>query len=150
MKILNGLLVINLFFLTACQSLKTSSFDSYSFERTMEIKQKTSRIISNYGFVYESQKDSISSLLFEIEDLIVYEKNKKDNELTLAMWEKIMAEKNHLLGGYFSLWRRKTVVSENFAKEAKQQIEEAIDLVLLYETNKDLKVKRKVLAFISN
>ena len=65
-----------------------------------------------------------------------YEKNRPKNEITVKMWEKLMNENGHLLGGFLLKWEQQGKQSEVFITESKKIIGPAFDQIAQLESKK--------------
>ncbi|MDI9309236.1 MAG: hypothetical protein QM535_03380 [Limnohabitans sp.] len=136
-KLLKIISLIFLFILcTGCSALKTPSFDNYSFTKTLELKNQVSILIDLSTDSYETQEPKVKVFLEEINKLVEYEKNRKHNEITVAMWELLTQKDKQSITRYFIFWEKHKTVSPHFAKISKQQIEIMFDLLLEYELKK--------------
>lgn len=137
------------FITTSCDSTRTALFDSYSYQKTTEIKVEAIKIMDKAVTPYQNQKQEIEALFLEIEKLQEYEKNKPSNEITFAMWQVLNDKEKNLLAGFFKHWESKEVLSPLFIDESKKQILNAFDLLIQYEINKDKESKEQLLELIN-
>lgn len=135
--------------LICCESTRTAVFDHYSYQKTTEIKIETSRLVGKAATAYAANREEIDALMLNIEKLAEYEKNKPDNQITIAMWKVLSDPEKNLLGGFIKLWKEKGTLNPVFVEESKKQILEAIDLLIQYEIKKDKDSKNKLLNLIS-
>lgn len=149
LKLNYSVFLILFFFLTSCSSTKTVLFDQYSYEKTIEIKIETIKLMNNSSASFSKNKEQIDALFFNIEKLTEYEKNKPNNEITFQMWKILSNKEKNLLGGFFRLWETKGIVSKPFLEESQKQILEAFDLLIQYEIKKDKESKNELLDFIN-
>ncbi len=134
--------------LIACTTTKTAIFDHYSYQKTTEIKIETIHLLNKATEPYENHTEAIQKLKIEIEKLIEYEKNKPNNEITYAMWLLINDKEKNLLASFLEKWNEKQKITPAFIQEAKQQITEAFDLLIQYETKKDKETTNLLLNLI--
>ncbi|MFH6995537.1 hypothetical protein [Flavobacterium sp. FlaQc-48] len=138
------------FAIGSCTSTRTALFDSYSYQKTTELKVESSKLMDQATMPYNTHKAEIESLLLNIEKLAEYEKNKPSNEITLAMWEILTDKEKNLLAAFFKCWETKGVLSPAFVGESKKQILDAFDLMIQYEIKKDKESKDALLDLINN
>jgi len=143
------LLIAFSFIIISCDSTRTALFDPYSYQKTTEIKIETTRIMDKATTPYQNQKQEVETLLFEIEKLVEYEKNKPNNEITFAMWQVLNDKEKNLLAGFFKRWKTQEILSPYFVDESKKQILNAFDLLIQYEINKDKESKEQLLELIN-
>jgi hypothetical protein len=143
-------LLIALFFaITSCTSTKTALFDHYSYQKTTELKVETSKLMNKAITSYSTHKEEVEALMFHIEKLTEYEKNKPNNEITFAMWKLLTNKEKNLLAGFFKRWETKGIVSPAFLEESKKQVLDALDLLIQYEIKKDRESKDALLDLIN-
>lgn len=123
---------------TSCQSINVAGFDSYSFEKTTYLKNKTLKLIekSNESFTKNSQE--IDILFLELETQYDYEKLKPNNQFTIAIWERLTNKETSFLRNYFILWEKKEKLSSEFMNQAIKQTNEAFEKIIALETKKNL------------
>ncbi|MBF7093528.1 hypothetical protein IUY40_18505 [Flavobacterium sp. ALJ2] len=143
------LLIALSFSISSCTSTKTALFDHYSYQKTTELKVETSKLMSKATASYSSHKEEVESLMFHIEKLSEYEKNKPNNEITFAMWKLLTNKEKNLLAGFFKRWETKGIVSQAFLEESKKQVLDALDLLIQYEIKKDRESKDALLDLIN-
>jgi hypothetical protein len=135
---------------TACESVKTAIFDQYSYQKTTELKVETSNLMDKATNPYKDHKEEVEKLLVDIQKLMEYEKNKPNNEITFAMWQLLNNKEKNLLAGFFKRWEEKETFSPVFLEESKNQVLEALDLLIQYEIKKDKQSKDSLLEIITN
>ena len=135
---------------TACESVKTAIFDQYSYQKTTELKVETSNLMDKATNSYKDHKEEVEKLLVDIQKLMEYEKNKPNNEITFAMWQLLNDKEKNLLAGFFKRWEEKETFSPVFLQESKNQVLEALDLLIQYEIKKDKQSKDSLLEIITN
>jgi len=135
---------------TACESIKTAIFDQYSYQKTTELKVETSNLMDKATNSYKDHKEEVEKLLVDIQKLMEYEKNKPNNEITFAMWQLLNDKEKNLLAGFFKRWEEKETFSSVFLQESKNQVLEALDLLIQYEIKKDKQSKDSLLEIITN
>jgi hypothetical protein len=149
MKTLKFIGILLAFACVSCQSTKTAIYDQYSYQQTIAIKIEASNIMDKATTSYASHQVVIEKLFLEIDQLVEYEKNKPDNEITFDMWQVLTDKEKNLLGGFFKRWKEKESLSPVFLKESKKQITDAFDLLIQYEIKKDKESKEGLLNLIS-
>lgn len=149
MKKISILLIALLFVNISCKSTRTTSFDFYSYQKTTELKVLISVLMDKSTESYTLHQEEVNVLLLEIEKVKEYEKGKPNNTITIAMWKMLTDTEENLLSGYFVFWKTNKTVSPSFTKEAKQQILEALDLMIQYEMRKDKTTENELLKILS-
>lgn len=124
-------------FTISCTSTKTAIFDHYSYQKTTEIKVESNFLLGKANENFENHKVAIEKLNMNLEKMVEYEKNKPNNEITFAMWKVLNDKEKNLLAGFLKKWEEKGKLSPIFIEEAQKQTNEALDLIIQYETKKD-------------
>jgi hypothetical protein len=138
------------FAISSCTSTKTALFDQYSYQKTIEIKVETSKLMDKATTPYNTHKEEVQRLLITIEKLAEYEKSKPNNKITFAMWTVLNDKEKNLLAGFFKRWEMKGFLSPVFADESKKQVLDALDLLTQYEIKKDKESKDALLDLINS
>jgi hypothetical protein len=147
MKTLKNTCIILITTLTvmSCASL----YDHFTYTETIETKLATLSLMKKSDSPFTENEDEVIELKNQLEKMEIYEKGKKKNEITGKMWE-LLSSDEHLVGSYLKLWEEKETLSPVFVEEAIPQIEEAYDLMLLFETKKDKESQNLLTQFINN
>ena len=135
--------------LLSCQSTRTALYDQYSYQQTTAIKAETAMMMDKATSPYGEHQAEVEKLLLEVNQLVEYEKNKPNNEVTYAMWQTLTNKEKNLLAGFFKRWQEKGSFSPMFLEESKKQVMEALDLLIQYEIRKDKESKNSLLNLIS-
>ncbi len=134
----------------SCGSLKTAPFDQYSYQKTIEIKFDALDLIDKATSNYEDHKLEVQNLENEIEKILEYERYKPNNEITYEIWKILSNKEKNLLSAFFKRWKEKKTLNSFFIKEAKQQITEAMNILIQYEGKKEPEIKNQLLQIISS
>ncbi|WP_296146393.1 hypothetical protein [uncultured Flavobacterium sp.] len=144
-----ALMLLLAFTTFSCESTRTAVFDQYSYQKTTELKVETSKLMDKATTPYSKNLAEVEALFLNIEKLAEYEKNKPDNQITFAMWTILTDKEKNLLGGFFKRWKEKETLTPVFLEESKNQVLEAMDLLIQYEIKKDKQSKDSLLDLIS-
>jgi len=145
--------IITLFicsFFMACNTIKTTIYDQYSYQQSISLKVETEALLLNGTYNYESYRDSAKQLLLEMEKMEEYEKNKPNNETSYKMWHFITNPDKNSVAGLFKLWKEKGQLSQSFLKEAVPQIKAGFDALIGYEIAKDKEKENLLLDIIKD
>ena len=140
-SILIGLLV----FITSCASI----YDHYTFTQTIETKLQSTSLVDLSTQPYEEYLVEIESLKNQIDKMVIYEKAKKKNEITLQMWQYLDRPESSI-HQFLDLWKEKNTLSPDFSVEFNKNINEMFDLLIDYETKKDQTSENAILQLIGN
>lgn len=130
-------LTITLLIVNSCSLLKTALYDQYTYENVTSLKVESLHLMSSANSPFSDFKNEVDKLKIDLEKLSEYEKNKSNNEITYEMINLIKNADKNLLGGFLKRWEDKNKLSESFIEESKYQVQEAFDLLIKYELNKD-------------
>lgn len=149
LKLLHFFTIATFLLLASCSALKTAPYDQYSYQKAVEIKVDASQLIDKASTAYQDHIKEINHLENEITKIVEYEKYKPNNEITYEMWLLLSNKEKNLLSGFLNRWKEKGKLSPYFVEEAKQQIVEAMNLLIQYEGKKELEVKNQLIDLIS-
>lgn len=138
-------LLVTFVLLTSCKSLKTAIYDQHSYEQSISLKVDALDLMSKAHQPYVDHENEINNYLKEFKKLKEYEKNKENNEFSYEMLQLIGNPEKNLLGGFFKRWKTKKTIKNFMIKESKGQIEEAFDILIKYESNKNKEAISKYL-----
>ena len=130
-------------------SCGSSLYDHFTYTETIETKLQALSLMDKSDDAFSTHENEVIDLKNQLEKMLTYEKGKNKNEITTKMWE-VLNNDNKLIKSYLSLWERKGSLNTDFIKEAKPQIEEAFNILIQYEENKDKTNENAVINFISN
>lgn len=143
-----GVLLLFFSILSSCGAVKTAVFDQYSYQKAIEIKVDASNLIEKSTGPYEQYSKEADELLIDVDQIVLYEQNKPKNGVSHKMWQLQADSEKNLLAGYIKRWKEEGTLSELFMNEAKPQIEEAMDVIILYENKKDKTSESKLMDII--
>lgn len=113
-----------------------SLFDQHAYERTTALKVDALHVMSAATEDYKAHEQEIEVLQLNLQKAYEYEKNRPDNEVTTQMWVLLLNPGEHLLGGFFTLWKEEGKLGETAITRAKQQVGEAFDKIAGLESKK--------------
>ena len=122
--------------LISCKSLNVSKFDSYSFEKTNELKAKTHQMIINSKDNFANHSTEAENLLTELNTQYVYEKGRLNNTTSIEMWEALSHNESSIVKSYIKLWKSKEKMTPYMIEESTKQCDEAFDKIIQLESNK--------------
>ncbi|MFV0591190.1 MAG: hypothetical protein ACK5M7_07380 [Draconibacterium sp.] len=136
---LNGLskklLLLSLFIAVfACATI--SQFDQYAYTQTTSLKVDALSVLDLATDDFDQHKNEVLQLTSDLQKIYEYEKNRPKNEITEKMWEKMLNEEGHLLGGFLLKWKTEGKQSKIFIEEAKKIIGPAFDQIAQLESKK--------------
>ena len=138
-------LLVAVLSMSSCASL----YDHFTYTETIEAKLATLSLMEKSDSPFTENEDEVVDVKNQLEKMEIYEKGKSRNDITGKMWELLRSDE-HLVGSYLKLWEEKGSLNPEFAEQAIPQIEEAYDLMLLFETKKDKKAQNALTEFIKH
>ena len=121
-------------------SCASSLYDHYTFTETIGAKTDAQSLIRQSVTSYENHISQIESFKSRIDKMVIYEKEKSKNEITLKMWNHMNSE-NSSLSKFLVLWKEKDKLNPAFTEDFASQIDKMFDLMIAYETKKDQESK---------
>lgn len=118
----------------ACATI--SQFDQYAYVQTTSLKVDALSVMDLATDDFDQHKDEVLQLTSGLQKIYEYEKNRPKNEITVKMWEKMLNEDDHLLGGFLLKWKTQGQQSKVFIEEAKKIIGPAFDQIAQLESKK--------------
>ena len=134
--------------LASCSATQTAPYDQYAYQKSIEVKVRASSLVANAVEPFEDHKSEAESLLQEVEQMILYEQNRANNEISFRMWQLLADENKFLLAGFIKKWKDENHLSAAFTAEAKMQLNEAMDILVRFEGSKDASAKNNMEQFI--
>jgi hypothetical protein len=122
--------------LTSCQVIKITTYDSYSHQKAIELKARTNTLALLSTNAYSNHQEEANILISELNQHLNYEKNKPNNDITVAMWSRITGNEETLLPKFVSIWKQNDKLNSSFAEESAKQFDEAFDQIITLETSK--------------
>ena len=141
-------LLISMCFLQ-CASIKTAPFNAYSYQKSIEIKVQTEQLVTQASQSFGNHQLQIDQLQEQLKLILAYEKYRPNNEITYAMWQKLADPNTNLIGGFINLWQEKDKLSPAFLQEVKAQINQALELLIKYEVNKNKENGNQITQFLN-
>ena len=128
-------------------SCATSLYDHYTFTETLEAKVQTESLIKQSVNPYTAHAAEIVFLKNRLNKMVMYERSKSKNPITLKMWEFVNS-KNSSIHQFIELWKEKGTLSPVFTEEYSEQANEIFQLMLDYESKKDTESESALLRVI--
>jgi hypothetical protein len=85
---------------------------------------------------YAQHKAAAETLRLNLDKAYEDAKGVPNNELSTQMWEILKNPNGNLLGGFLTLWQKKSVLTKGYITEKKLQVGEAFDKIINLEINK--------------
>lgn len=129
-------------------SCSTAFYDHYTYTETLETKVKANSLIRQSVNPYGENVEQVENFKGQLEKMLIYEKAKSKNEISIKMWQYVNDEKNSL-HKFLNLWKEQGTLSPAFTKEFEVGINAIFDKMLDYETEKDAQSENALLNLIN-
>ncbi|MDR2802531.1 MAG: hypothetical protein LBB31_04860 [Prevotellaceae bacterium] len=127
-------LLLSAVMVASCATI--SLFDQHAYERTTSLKVDALHVMSAATEDYAAHVQDIETLQLNLQKAYEYEKNRPNNDITTQMWALLLNPEEHLLGGFFTLWKEEGKLGETAVSRSKQQVGEAFDKIAGLESKK--------------
>ena len=141
------LVAILLFHVAVLSTSCATVYDHYTFTETVETKVQAQNLIELAATPYADNKTQVVNFQNQLQKMLVYERAKSKNEVTLKMWEFINAP-NSAINKFLSLWKEKETLSPTFIEEFQAPIARIFDLMVAYENKKDQPTENALLQLL--
>lgn len=118
--------------LISCSGLR---YSTSAYNDDVAIKQKAITLIQKSSEAYSSHAAEIDNLKAEVLRAYEYEKSRKGNNSSVAMWSEVINAKGNLFD-YFNTWKSGNQMSPAMATESAAQIEKLLNAIVELESNK--------------
>lgn len=115
------LILLSSVILVCCKPF-IAAYDQYAYVQTTSIKVDALNLMDLATEDYANHKDEIEAVETNIQKIYEYEKNRPQNEITTAMWKKMIDTGGHLFGGFINRWKKENHLSKAFIEDEKNDI----------------------------
>lgn len=122
--------------LTYASCVSISSFDQYAYAQTTSVKVDGLSLMDLATEDFGKHQASVNEYKIKLNKAYEYEKNRPKNEISIMLWDKLLASDGHLLGGFLSRWEKEKKLSETFITEEKKLVDKAFDQIAGLESKK--------------
>ena len=123
-----------LFLIVGCKTM--SVFDQHAYIQTTSVKVDALSIMDIASEDYFSHQQEVKQVIINIDKVYEYERNRKNNEITIQLWDKLRDTSGHLFGGFIKRWKTEGKLRPVFIQESKKQVGEAFDIIAQLESKK--------------
>lgn len=120
--------------IAGCSSMST--FDQQAYSQTVSLKidaLKVMDLATNDYALHQEKAELIKTQLLKCHE---YAKHRPKNTITTEMWQVLLDENGHLLGGFLVRWEKDKVLGKTFIVESKKLIGNAFDKIAELESKK--------------
>ena len=131
----NSFFVLSILILIAsCAS--TSHYDQYVYTQTTSIKVDALNVMDLATEDYSLHQQEVKQAITNIDKTYEYERNRKNNSITIKLWDKLKDTSGHLFAGFVKRWKNEGKLRPVFIQESKKQVGEAFDIIAQLESKK--------------
>ena len=123
-----------LLLLAGCATI--SQFDHHAYIHTIDAKVEALNVMGLATEDYGAHRQEIREVQKALDKIYEYERNRRNNEITLALWDKLRDTSGHLWGGFVKRWRDEGMLRPVFIREITPQVAEAFDVIAQLESKK--------------
>lgn len=127
-------IILLLLVISSC--VTTARFDKHVYIQTTSAKVDALNVMDLATDNYSSHQMEVKNVFTEIEKTYEYERNRKNNEITIKLWDKLKDTSGHLFGGFIKRWKNEKKLGPVFIQESKKQVGEAFDIIAQLESKK--------------
>ena len=114
----------------------TARFDQYAYIQTTSIKVDALNVMDLATEDFSLHKDEVKQVVTTINKVYEYERNRKSNEITLKLWDKMRDTSGHLFMGFVERWKKNGKLRPVLIQESEKQVGEAFDVIAQFESKK--------------
>jgi hypothetical protein len=127
--------LLPLFFLiTGCASI--SHYDQYIYTQTTSVKVDALNVMDLATEDFASHQQEVKQVITNIDKTYEYERNRKNNGITIKLWDKLNDTTGHLFAGFVKRWKNEGKLRPVFIQESKKEVGEAFDVIAQLESKK--------------
>ena len=123
-----------LLLLAGCATI--SQFDHHAYVHTIDAKVEALNVMGLATEDYGAHRQEIREVQKALDKIYEYERNRRNNETTLMLWDKLSDTSGHLWGGFIKRWRDEGTLRPVFIREIKPQVAGAFDMIAQLESKK--------------
>lgn len=116
-----------------------SIFDQQAVSTATELKNNAIALISKATTgQFDAVKEEANTLKTALQAALDYEKARKKNTESIALWQKMIDPKQKMLGGFLEKWEKTGIkpMNKNFVAEAQKLIGKGFDQIIELENKK--------------
>jgi len=129
-------LILFLILLLSAGCASMSGFDQHAYIQTTSLKVDALNLMNSAVEDYYLHAAEVQSVNILLDKAYEYERNRKNNAITLQLWDKLRDTSGHLYGGFINRWKRESSLNPVFIGESRRQVAEAFDKIAQLESRK--------------
>ena len=112
-------------------------FYSPSAEREVRrLKSKSLRLMEQAETPWSGHESAVIKLQTELTEARDAAATRRQNQITVAQWDRLLAHEGHLLGGFLARWEADSTLSPTFIVESSRLVGDAFEAILKLEQSK--------------
>jgi len=121
--------------LTACSTI--APYDQAAYEHATSTKAEALLLMDRANTSYSQNADKIDAVILDLNKAYEYDKGRPRNQITAAMWTKLLNPEGKLFGGFIRYWKSKGQLHPAYIEEKKKDIGDAFDQIIQLEQGKE-------------
>jgi len=114
----------------------TAHYDQYVYIQTTSAKVDALNVMDLATDEYSSHQQEVKQVVTSIDKIYEYERNRKNNDVTIKLWGKLKDTSGHLFSGFINRWEKEGKLRPVFIQESKKEVGESFDVIAQLESKK--------------
>ncbi len=120
--------------LAACNTIST--YDQAAYEHATSAKVDALAVMDKATGSYSEHQGKIEALNLTLQKAYEYDKGRPLNQITIALWDKLLNPSGDLLGGFLREWKEDGPMLPKYVANKKDQVAQAFDIIIGLESGK--------------
>jgi len=120
--------------LAGCATI--APFDQHAYVQTTSLKVDALHLMGKAVNDYTAHAQEVEAFEIAVQKVYEYEKNRPKNDITTAMWEKLIKPDGHLLGGFLQRWKKEGRLGSAFVENMQEVVGGEFDKIAGLESKK--------------
>jgi len=120
--------------LASCVAI--SHYDQYAYTQTTSLKVDALNVMDLATEDYSAHQQEVKQATTNLDKIYEYERNRKNNDITIQLWNNLKDTSGHLFIGFIRRWKGEGKLRPAFIQESKKQVGEAFDIIAQLESKK--------------
>ena len=120
--------------LAACSTIST--FDQAAYEHATSAKVDALAVMSKATGDFSQYEKEVEALNLTLSKAYEYDRGRPLNQITIALWDKLLNPSRDLLGGFLREWKTDGPMLPKYVANKKEQIGQAFDILIGLESGK--------------
>jgi len=120
--------------MAACNTIAT--YDQAAYEHATSAKVDTLALMDKATDSYSSHAKEVEALNLTLQKAYEYDKGRPLDQITIALWDKLLDPNRDLLGGFLREWKDEGPLLPKYVQRKKAQVGEGFDIIVGLESGK--------------